>query len=131
MLSKSFRWALILLIVCALPVSAQRRDRERNREHIRSDASRLSAVLHDLQYERVRFSENVWRTSANEAMVLANRLYDETGARPDARDARLHVRQMREAVNHGDFEAARRHAQEAATYVHSVSDWAYGDRDRR
>jgi len=128
MLSKSFRIALVLLVICALPVFAQRdhdRDHDRNRERIRSDASRLAAVLHDLQYERVRFSENVWRTSANEAMVLANRLYQETGGRAEARDARAQVRRMRAAVSHGDFAAARNDAQQAATYVHAVSDWAY------
>jgi len=124
MLRKSVQCGLILLLLCALPVAAQHRDRVRNRERIRSDASRLAAVLNDLQYERVRFGENVWRTSANEAMTLANRLYDDSG-RPEARDARAQVREMRSAVNHGDFAAARDHARQAQAFVHALSDWAY------
>ncbi|HEY6843418.1 MAG TPA: hypothetical protein VI391_04570, partial [Thermoanaerobaculia bacterium] len=99
----------MLVLLCALPVAAQRRDHDRNRdrERIGNDASRLAAVLNDVQYERVRFDENVWRRSANEALVLANRLYADSGGRADARDARLHVRQMRAAANRGDFAAAR------------------------
>ncbi|HUJ13096.1 MAG TPA: hypothetical protein VL284_04820 [Thermoanaerobaculia bacterium] len=128
MLRKSIHGALILLLLCALPASAQRRDRVRKAERIRSDASHLAAVLDDLQYQRVRFTDNVWRTSANEALALANRLYDETGGRADARNARAHIRQMRTAVLRGNLAAARNHAQQALPYVHALSDWAYNRR---
>ena len=131
-MSKTARFALIALCACAITVSADERERGRyrDRDRIEADTSRLAAVLHDLQYERVRFGGDVWRSASNEALALANRIYAETGGRPEARDIRLQVREMRAEVMHQDFGEARVHAARAMPFVHALSDWARGDRDR-
>jgi len=135
-MSRSARWTLIILCVCALPVMAQERDRyDRDRrgdrrDRIAEDASRLAAELHDLQYERVRFEPGVWRSSANEAMALANRLYDEAGGRPEANEIRLRIRRLRSEVGRGDYDDARRIAADTMPFVHRLSEWARRDERR-
>ena len=94
--------------------------------HVWNDATRLSALLHDAQ-ANVNVSADVWRTIGNEANSLANRLYGHTAgnstARALARDARMHVREMREAALAGNATEARRHAAEALPFVNKLADW--------
>ena len=73
-MSRTARWALIVLCACAVTVTAQERERGRyrDRDRIAADTSRLAAVLHDVQYERVRFGGDVWRSTANEAYALSS-----------------------------------------------------------
>lgn len=97
------------------------------RTRVWTDATRLGALLHDVQVD-VRLSENVWRTVVNEANMLANRVYANTGrnaqARSSARELREHVRAMRQAGLRGSAADARRHAAEAMPSLHRVIEWA-------
>lgn len=92
-----------------------------------TDATRLGALLRDVQ-ANINVDSAAWKTVANEANSLANRLYGETGssatARKAAREARTHVRAMRTAALAGDAAGARQHATEAMPYVMQVADWA-------
>jgi hypothetical protein len=91
------------------------------------DSTRLAALLHDSQTS-VSVSADVWKTIGNEANSLANRLYGHTAgnatARALARDARMHVREMRAAALAGNAAEARRHASEAMPFVNKLTDWS-------
>ena len=92
-----------------------------------NDSTRLAGLLHDSQ-TTVSVSAEVWKTIGNEANSLANRLYGHTAgnatARALARDARMHVREMRAAALAGDAAEARRHASEAMPFVNKLADWS-------
>lgn len=94
---------------------------------INDDANRLAGLLHDAQTS-VTVNADVWKTVANEANSLANRLYGETGgnatARAAAKNARMHVREFREAAMNGDAAGARDHAGQAMQYVTQLIDWS-------
>lgn len=116
----------ILLLACALifATAAAAQDAPRN-ARVFNDATRLAALLHDLQVD-VPVTEAMWRTIANEANVLANRIYARTrgDGRTAARDLRMHVREMRAAAMRGNAAEARRHAREALPFAHRVIEWA-------
>ena len=92
-----------------------------------NDATRLGGLLRDAQ-TNVSVSADVWKTVANEANSLANRLYGHTAgntkARGIAKDVRDRVRQFRDAALAGDASAARQHASEAAPLVSQLVDWS-------
>lgn len=92
-----------------------------------NDSTRLGSLLRDAQ-ANINVDSAVWKTVANEANSLANRLYGETGgnatARKAARNARTHVRAFRTAALNGDAAGARQHASEALPYVMQIADWA-------
>ena len=94
------------------------------RTKVANDATRLAAILNDVQTDRTTLSAGVWRVSVNEANALANRIYANTGGRAQARDLRMHVRKMREAALKGDAAGARQHASEALPFAYQLIDWA-------
>lgn len=96
-------------------------------ERVWNDATRIAGLLHDMQVD-VPVSAVMWRTIANEANVLANRLYARTSRSAEARRAatslRKHVREMRAAALIGDAAAARKHAGEALPFAYRLIDWS-------
>lgn len=114
---------LALVLIVAAPLFAQLTAKQR----VYRDADRLAGLLHDVRVE-VNMSPAMWRTIANEANVLANRIYANTTrsatAHRAARDLRMHVRLMREAALKGDAAGARHHAAEAMPFVVTILDWA-------
>lgn len=94
---------------------------------VNNDASRLAGLLRDAQ-TTVSVNADVWKTVANEANSLANRLYGETSgnatARAAAKNARMHVREFREAAMNGDAAGARDHASQAMEFVTQLIDWS-------
>jgi len=94
---------------------------------VNDDATRLAGLLHDAQTS-VTVNADVWKTVGNEANSLANRLYGETGgnatARAAAKNARMHVREFREAAMNGDAAGARDHASQAMQFVTQLIDWS-------
>lgn len=92
-----------------------------------NDSTRLQALLLDVNSSAM-VSAAGWRTVANEANAVANRLYANSGswaaARPIARDARLHVREMHAAALKGDAAGARAHAKMALPFVNQLVDWS-------
>ena len=101
--------------------------RMNSRTRVHNDAARLAALLSDAQ-RNVNFESATWRTVANEANMLANRVYGETAgnktARAAARDLRMQVREFRNAAMKGDAGEARAHAAQAQPYAYRIIDWA-------
>jgi hypothetical protein len=98
-----------------------------SKERVYNDAARLASLLSDAQ-TTVTVNADVWKTVANEANSLANRLYGETGgnatARKAAKSTRDEVRQFRDAALAGDAAGARDHANTALTSVWQLIEWA-------
>jgi len=97
-------------------------------EHVYTDATRLAALLRDVQ-TNINYSDAVWKAVANESTSLANRIYAGTmgnsAARSAAKDLRSHVREMRDAAMKGDAAGARSHAGLALPFDYTIIDWAY------
>jgi hypothetical protein len=117
-MSKLVRTVLIVLCICALPVYAK----SKKSNPVSGDADRIAAILTDAQNTKVNFSADAWRVTANEANALANRIYDRSGGRAEARDLRAHVRQMHDAAMKGDASGARSHAGMAAPFAYKLTD---------
>jgi hypothetical protein len=94
---------------------------------VNNDANRLASLLSDAQ-TTVSVNSDVWKTVANEANSLANRLYGETSgnstARAAAKNLRTHVQEFRKAAMAGDAATARDHASQAMQYVSKLIDWS-------
>lgn len=122
MTSKKVLSIMVVLVLIALPAAAA------NKPRVWNDATRLGALLHDVQARNITFSEAVWRTVANEANMLANRIYGNTAgdstARAAADDLRDHVREMRTAALAGNAAEARRHAALAQPFAHRLIEWS-------
>ena len=95
-----------------------------SRTRVWNDATRLAAILTDAQDTKVNFSADAWRITANEANMLANRIYAGSGGRSPAGDLRTHVREMRDAALKGDADGARSHAGMAMPFALQVIDWS-------
>lgn len=95
-----------------------------SRARVWNDATRLAAILSDAQNPKWNISEGAWRVFANEANMLANRIYANTGGRTQAQQLRTHVRQMREAALKGDVAGTRQHAGEALPFAYQLIDWS-------
>ena len=120
---KVFSSAALVLLLAVPVVNAQPRGaRMRAESRAYNDATRLAAILHDVRSSRANVSPQAWRVTANEANVLADRLYNETRGKShmQARDARVHVRQFRQAAMRGDGVGAQSHANQALPFVWAV-----------
>jgi hypothetical protein len=86
-------------------------------------ATRLASLLADTQ-GKATMSAASWKTIANEANALANKLYASSSAktRKDAKEARTHVREMHKAAMAGDADGAKSHAGMALPCVYKVID---------
>jgi hypothetical protein len=91
-----------------------------------NDSNRLAVVLADTQ-AKANVSDAVWKTVANEANTLADRVHasaKSSSTRKAAASARTHVREMRAAAMKGDAAGARMHAAEALPFVYQIIDAA-------
>ena len=122
MMRKSLLWMALLLLITT-PTLAQTKTKQR----VASDAQRLASLLQDVQ-NKSNVSEAAWRTIANEANALSNRLYGYTSgnktARASASSLRTHVRAMRTSALKGNADDARKHASEALPFTYRLIDWA-------
>ena len=119
---------ILITVACALALplfaATPRKGTAKGHEKVWNDATRLAAILSDVQNQRVTFTGDAWRVTANEANVLANRIYAGAGGRAPAKDLRMHVRQLREAALKGDASGARSQASEALPFAYQVIDWS-------
>ena len=101
-----------------------------HRGHVFADSTRLAALLADTQ-GKATISAAGWKTVANEANVLANRIYGNSSgssmAHKPARELRMHVREMRAAALKGDAGGATSHAAQALPYAYQLIDWSAPD----
>lgn len=96
-----------------------------------TDATRLATLLYDLsRQENLQLTPQQWRTIANEANVLANRVHARArsarwnqSGRDAATNVRTHVRNLQRSALGGDANAARTSAREALTHSHQLVDW--------
>lgn len=117
--------AVVALMVPALSL-AQTATLSPQTQRVFDDVTRLQALLADAG-SQIQFSEATWRTVANEANMLANRIYGRTSTwRTESRDAaknlRMHVREMRAAALKGDAAGARTHAAEALPFANTIAN---------
>lgn len=112
---------LLLFLLCALPLFAAPPAKTR----VYNDSTRLASLLHDAQ-SKASLTPASWKVIANEANALANRIYANARgeARPIARDARTHVREMHHAAMAGDAAGAQSHAGMALPFVYRLIDWS-------
>jgi hypothetical protein len=118
--------AVVALMVPALSL-AQTTTLSPKTQRVFDDVTRLQALLIDATNTKINFSEGTWRTVANEANALANRIYGRTSSwrsesRSAARDLRMHVREMRAAALKGDTAGARKHAAEALPFATTLAN---------
>ncbi|HEY0593699.1 MAG TPA: hypothetical protein VGF40_18150 [Thermoanaerobaculia bacterium] len=116
--------AVVALLVPAL-ASAQTTRLSPQMQRVMDDITRLQAILTDAS-ANVDFSDATWRTVANEANALANRIVGRTSSwRSESRDAaknlRMHVREMRAAALKGDEAGAKKHAAEALPFATTLA----------
>lgn len=115
---------LLAVALMTFPALAQSKTKMR----VEADATRLAALLQDVAAKDITVNEAGWRTIANEANSLANRLYGYTSGNKTARAAatslRMHVREMRKSAMAGDAAAAREHARQAMPFATKLIDWS-------
>lgn len=103
----------------------------RSRVRLHSDVTRLEATLQEITQSNVTFSTATWRSVANEAYMLASRIYASASATHDkaaitaARNLRTHVREMRKAALAGDAAGAKAHAAEALPFAYTLADFSH------
>ena len=120
MIRKSL-FLLVALTLLATPTFAASKAR------VQTDATRLASMLQDVQ-NKSTVSEAMWKTIANEANSLSNRIYGytsgTTAARKLVRDLRTHVRAMRTSALAGNADDARMHASQALPIAYKLIDWS-------
>ena len=124
-MKKAIGLAVLSLCVTFVPLVANAQS-SKSKQRLWTDATRLAALLSDSQKE-VNFDANTWRVVANEANMLANRVYASAGTKASralATDLRTHVRQFRDAAMNGDAATARTHAAEALPFAYQLIDWS-------
>ena len=94
-------WLLVLCVAATPLFAAKAKTTVSVKTRVYNDATSLAALLNDAQTP-VTISADYWKTIANEANSLANRLYGATSgnatARAAARDLRTHVQEFRKAA---------------------------------
>ena len=123
MMRKSVFLLLAVTLLLATPTFAASKTR------VNADADRLASLLHDVQ-NKSTVSEASWRTIANEANSLSNRVYGYTSGAASARklatELRKHVRAMRTSALAGNADEARTHASAALPVAYKLIDWSGG-----
>ncbi len=97
---------------------------------VEHDVNQLEPLLAGVN-TTATINSTTWMRLANEANMLANRIYANTrSARAScdvvsaARELRTHVELFRSQVRAGDLAGARAHAQEALTIAYRIDQWA-------
>jgi hypothetical protein len=116
--------SLLAVALVSFPALAQSRTKAR----IHADSERIASLLHDVAAKDITVGEAGWKTIANEANTLANRIYGYTAGNKAARalagDLRMHVREMRKAARARNAAEARMHAREALPFATKLIDWS-------
>lgn len=128
-MSRKFVLSLVAaFLIAAVPAAAaEKASKSTMKTRVWTESARLASLLSDVQ-TKVSLTSGSWRTIANEANALANKVYGHTSgnkaARALATDLRIHVREMRKAAMAGDAAEAKRHAREALPFAYQLIDWA-------
>ena len=97
---------------------------------VERDVQRLESLLAGVKTS-ARLSEKTWKSVANEADVLAGRIYanvksatTEKNAVRTAEQLRTHVQNMKKEALQGDYRSTRRHAAKALSAASRLDEWA-------
>jgi hypothetical protein len=97
---------------------------------IERDVHRLESLLAGAKTS-VKLSDKSWKSMANEADTLANRIHAnvksanaEKNALRTAEDLRDQVKRMKQQAHEGDYKQTRRHAQRALALAYRLDEWA-------
>ena len=97
---------------------------------VERDVQRLESLLAGVKTS-AKLSDKAWKSVANEADVLAGRIYvnvkSATTEKKTVRMAeqlRTHVQNMKKEVLQGDYRSTRRHAAKALSAASRLDEWA-------
>jgi len=110
----------------AKPAKAQRKQIAR----VGRDVQRLESLLANVKTS-AKLSDKSWKSFANEADILANRIYanvksatTEKSALHAAEQLRTHVQNMKKEAEKRDYRSTRRHAERALSVAAKLDEWA-------
>jgi predicted RNase H-like nuclease (RuvC/YqgF family) len=110
----------------AKPTKAQKKEIAR----VGRDVQRLESLLANLKTS-AKLSDKSWKSFANEADMLANRIYTnvksattEKNALNAAKQLRTHVQNMKKEAEKRDYRSTRRHAERALSVAAQLDEWA-------
>src|SRR6476659_8759204 len=94
------------------------------------DVQRLESILANVKTS-AKLSDKSWKSAANEANELANRIYTnvksattEKSAVRAAEQLRTHVQNMKKEAEQRDYRSTRRHAERALSVAAQLDEWA-------
>ena len=97
---------------------------------VERDVQRLESLLAGLKTS-AKLSDKAWKSVANEADLLAGRIYanvksatSEKNAVRTAEQLRTHVQNMKKEAMQGDYRSTRRHAARALNAASRLDEWA-------
>jgi hypothetical protein len=97
---------------------------------VERDIQRLESLLAGVKTS-AKLSEKAWKSVANEADVLAARIYanvksatTEKNALRTAEQLRTHIQNMKREALQGDYRSTRRHAAKALNAASRLDEWA-------
>ena len=110
----------------AKPTKAQKKEIAR----VGRDVHRLESILANVKTS-AKLSDKSWKSFANEADVLANRIYTHVKSATTeknpihaAEQLRTHVQNMKKEAAKRDYRSTRRHAERALSVAAQLDEWA-------
>ena len=110
----------------AKPTRAQKKEIAR----VGRDVQRLESILANVKTS-AKLSDKSWKSFANEADVLANRIYanvksatTEKNPIHAAEQLRTHVQNMKKEAAKRDYRSTRRHAERALSVAAQLDEWS-------
>jgi hypothetical protein len=111
-------------------VKASAKAKTKEIARVERDVQRLESLLASVKTS-AKLSEKSWKSVANEANMLAERIYanvksatTEKNAVRDAEKLRTHVQNMRKEAERGNYRNTQRHAARALTVATRLDEWA-------
>ena len=102
----------------------------KERARVEKDVQRLESLLANVKTS-ANLSAKSWKSAANEANALADRIYanvkSATGQKDTVRAAeqlRTHVQNMKKEAYKGDYRQTKRHADRALSVAAHLDEWA-------
>ena len=98
--------------------------------NVGKDVQRLESLLANMKTS-AKISDKSWKSAANEADMLASRIYTTVKQSKPEKDAlrtaevlRSHVRNLKKEAFKGDYRKTRRHANRALGAASRLDEWA-------
>ena len=102
----------------------------KERAKVGKDVQKLESLLANVK-TNAKLSAKSWKSAANEADSLANRIYSrvkssttEKNALSNAEQLRTHVQNMKKEAIKGDYRESKRHADRALSVAARLDEWS-------